>query len=457
MNNLKKHPSSFRDPSGFVFEYEGKLYRQVNKRYADDYDLLLSSGLYDELLKGGKLIAHQALQQNLTGSNDWYVTLLPEQIQFISYPYEWCFDQLKDAALLTLDILQISLKHGMVLKDATPFNVQFVNGKPIFIDTLSFEKYNDTEPWVAYRQFVECFIVPLVLSSYKSTDFIRQLQLNPDGLSTSFAAKLLPFKSRFRLSLLLHIFLPNNISTRRKNASSARHTSFSKQKMLSIIDNLQSLIRTLKPRRLYSVWNNYYEETILSNDYLQAKSILVTKWLNELQGNIAIDIGTNTGAFAIDASKRYKNVIAVDADELCIDELYKKCKTGRRENILPLWVDITNPTPAIGWANVERAGFISRLNADLVMALAVIHHLVIGSNIRMKQVVDIFKHITNLLLIEFVPEEDPKVAEMLVRRADIFDEYNQQHFETCFSEEFNILRKETVSSSMRVLYLMQKK
>ncbi|MBN8787990.1 MAG: hypothetical protein J0I84_12950, partial [Terrimonas sp.] len=172
MNNLKKHPSSFRDPSGFVFEYEGKLYRQVNKRYADDYDLLLSSGLYDELLKGGKLIAHQALQQNLTGSNDWYVTLLPEQIQFISYPYEWCFDQLKDAALLTLDILQISLKHVMVLKDATSFNVQFVNGKPIFIDTLSFEKYNDTEPWVAYRQFVECFIVPLVLSSYKSTDFI---------------------------------------------------------------------------------------------------------------------------------------------------------------------------------------------------------------------------------------------------------------------------------------------
>ncbi|MFT3750752.1 MAG: hypothetical protein QM768_20740 [Agriterribacter sp.] len=214
MNSYTIHPSSYRDPAGFIFEYEGKIYRQINKCYADNYGLLISSGLYTELLKKDMLIAHKEVEENLTGSNNWYTTLLPEQIEFISYPYEWCFNQLKDAALLTLDVLLTSLKYGMILKDATPFNVQFVNGEPVFIDTLSFEKYNGSKPWIAYRQFVECFIVPLVLSSYKSTDFIKQLQLNPDGISTAFAAKLLPFKSRLRLSLLLHIYLPNIVKGR---------------------------------------------------------------------------------------------------------------------------------------------------------------------------------------------------------------------------------------------------
>lgn len=447
MNDFKTHPSSYKDPAGFIFEAAGKVYRQVNKRYAEDYTFCKLSNLYTSLIRDRKLVAHEELSENFTGSEDWYITLLPEQINIISYPYEWSFDQLRDAALLTLDILKISMHHGMILKDATPFNIQFINGKPLFIDTLSFEKYDPVKPWVAYRQFVECFVVPLVLASYKSTAFIKQLQLNPEGIPTAFAAKILPFKSRFRLSIFLHIFLPGSINAnKRKTKAENQHTVFSRQKLLNIVTNLESLIRSLKPARINSIWNNYYEETILSKEYFEAKSALVKNWLNELEGNIAIDIGTNTGAFAFDAANRYKNVIAIDADELCINELYKKCKTAENKNVLPLCIDIANPTPAIGWANVERMSFVSRVNADLVIALAVLHHLVIGRNIQISQFVDILKSMTRFLLIEFVPKDDPKVAAMLDGRDDVFESYHQQHFEMCFSREFNILKKELIKS-----------
>ncbi|MFT3946178.1 MAG: hypothetical protein QM763_04315 [Agriterribacter sp.] len=456
MNSYTIHPSSYRDPAGFIFEYEGKVYRQVNKVYSGNYALLHSSGLYAALQKAGKLIAHEPLQENITGSNDWYVTLLPQQLAFISYPYEWCFDELKAAALLTLDILQISLDHGMILKDASPFNIQFAGGKPVFIDTLSFEKYDPAKPWIAYRQFVACFVVPLVLSSYKSTDFIKQLQLYPDGISTAFAAKVLPFKCRFRLSLLLHVYLPNTVKG--TSGSKARiNTSFSKQKLLNIISSLTSLICSLKPAKAQSAWRNYYEETILSDAYLQEKLLLVKNWINEVAGDTAIDIGTNTGIFAIAAAERFKQVIATDNDDRCINDLYLTCKAKAIKNILPLCVDIVNPTPAIGWDNKERTTFLLRAGADLIMALAVIHHLVIGRNISLTQVAALFGRLGKYVIVEFVPKSDPKVLAMIKNREDIFHDYSEEGFERCFSKEFNILKKETIGSSTRILYLMQKK
>ena len=161
MTNVARHPASFKDPAGFIFEANGKIYRQVNKVYGQQYQHLMESGLYNQLISSNQLITHSSINENLTGDEEWLLTLLPEQLSFVSYPYEWCFDQLKDAALLTLFILRTSLDKGMILKDATPFNVQFQKGKPLFIDTLSFDLYDETKPWVAYRQFCETFLFPL--------------------------------------------------------------------------------------------------------------------------------------------------------------------------------------------------------------------------------------------------------------------------------------------------------
>ena len=151
------HPSSYRDPSGFIFEKGGITYRQVNIVYKDDFDFFISSGCYTALTGKGLLIPHEIIHENLTGSDQYYLTLLPQKIDFISYPYEWSFDMLKDAALLTLQLLKEAITHGLILKDATPYNIQWHKGKLIFIDTLSFEKYKEAEPWIAYRQFCECF------------------------------------------------------------------------------------------------------------------------------------------------------------------------------------------------------------------------------------------------------------------------------------------------------------
>ncbi|MCC6286564.1 MAG: SAM-dependent methyltransferase [Chitinophagaceae bacterium] len=456
MNSYTVHPSSYRDAAGFIFEYEGKIYRQVNKVYSDNYTLLHSSGLYTALVKSGKLITHEAIQENITCSNDWYITLLPQQLAFISYPYEWCFDELKDAALLTLNILRTSLDHGMILKDASPFNIQFADGKPVFIDTLSFEKYDTTKPWIAYRQFVECFVVPLVLSSYTSTDFIKQLQLNPDGISTAFAAKVLPFTCRFRLSLLLHIYLPNAVKGSQQSKP-AVNTSFSKQKLINIISSFTSLIHSLKPAKAQSAWRNYYEETILSNTYLEEKLLLVKNWIKEVDADTAIDIGTNTGIFAIAAAERFKQVIAIDNDDRCVNDLYLKCKAETIKNILPLCVDIANPTPAIGWANKEREAFLSRPGADLIIALAVIHHLIIGRNISMPQVAALFRQMGKYIIVEFVPKSDSKVLEMIKNREDIFYDYNEEGFERSFEVYFNIIRKQKINGTDRVLFLMKKR
>jgi hypothetical protein len=180
MADHTRHPASYKDPSGFIFQASGKFYRQVNKIYAGHYDLLTSSGLSSFLQEKKLLLPHEEVTENILHSDDWHLTLLPKQVPFTSYPYEWCFEQLKDAALLTLEIVKLSIDKGMILKDATPYNVQFINGKPVFIDTLSFEKYDPSLPWIAYRQFCESFLFPLLLSHYHKTSIQPYLNSYPN-------------------------------------------------------------------------------------------------------------------------------------------------------------------------------------------------------------------------------------------------------------------------------------
>src|SRR6187549_553517 len=170
MADHTRHPASYKDPSGFIFQASGKFYRQVNKIYAIHYDLLTRSGLSSFLQEKKLLLTHEEVTENILHSDDWYLTLLPEQVPFTSYPYEWCFEQLKDAALLTIKLVKSSLDYGMIIKDATPYNIQFIEGRPTFIDTLSFEKYDANKAWVAYRQFCNMFLFPLYLEHYLKTD-----------------------------------------------------------------------------------------------------------------------------------------------------------------------------------------------------------------------------------------------------------------------------------------------
>ena len=455
MNDYKQHPASYRDPAGFIFEQDGKFYRQVNQLYAANYELFNKSGLYNLLVKEKKILPHIELATNFTGHAQWYKTLLPQQLSFISYPYEWCFSQWKDAALLTLDLAKASMNHGMILKDATPFNIQFVDGAPMFIDSLSFQQYDASKPWVAYRQFIQCFIAPLLLARYRHAEMLKLFQLYPDGIPLTIVSKLLPLKTLFNANVFLHIHLPNMISAG-KSGKLSKLTAFTKEKLSNIINNLYSFVNSLVLPPSVTSWNNYYEETILSKEYAAAKMVIIEKWLKEIPAETVLDIGANTGLFAMAAAASGKFTLAVDADTACIDNLYKICRQKKINNLLPLCVDIINPSPAIGWNNAERPAFPARMHTGITMALALIHHLAIGKNITFSQMAETFSRYSPYLIIEFIPKDDLKVKLLLREREDIFTTYNETFFLEIFQKKFTVLKKEMVPGTERVIFLMQR-
>jgi hypothetical protein len=461
MTNFTRHPSSFKDPSGFVFESEGKLYRQVNQYYAAPYRQLIDSGLYNKLVNQGQLIAHQEIAQNLTNSADWFTTLLPEPVETISYPYEWCFEQLQDAALLTLSVLKKALEHGMILKDATPYNIQFHKGRPIFIDTLSFDTYDPKQPWIAYRQFCQCFLFPLYLEHYLKTDIQKILSTYIDGIPVDIIAKLLPLKSRLSLGVWLHVYLQHSASTSARannNNHNTKTAAFSKKKLLDVISHLSSIITSFPANKTYNTtWSNYYEDTILSKEYLKAKEVIITEMSTATKARSVLDLGANDGYFSKLFAGRQMQVIATDSDNRCISRLYQEVKKDKIENILPLILDIANPSPAIGFNNQERAAFHDRVQTDLVAALALVHHLVIGKNISLPVLAEYFNKIAPELIIEFVPKEDEKVQHMLKTRPDTFIDYDQEHFEKYFYNYFEVLEKRPVAGTTRTLYRMKRK
>lgn len=456
MTDFILHPASFKDPAGFVFQHNNNIYRQVNQGYAANYQLLIQSGLHDKLVQKNWLIAHTDLQENITGTDNWYLTLLPEQLPFISYPYEWSFDMLRDAALLTLKINKEAIAHGMILKDATPFNIQFHKGKPVFIDTLSFDKYDEAKPWIAYRQFCECFLFPLYLNYYTRIDAARLLAIYPDGLPAAMVANLLPFKSRFNLNVWMHVYLQRNIQGQHPDQQQ-NSVVFSKKKLLLLINGLIENIKKLSIHTDTTTWSNYYTETILSDQYLKQKEMVFREYINGISFTTVLDLGANDGYFSKIAAEKAASVIATDFDSKCINNLYREIKTNKTVTILPLIVDISNPSPAIGFANEERNAFIGRAKYDLVLALALIHHLVFGKNIPLAMLPEFFSRLTkDYLIIEFVPFEDEKVKLLLQNKEEYHKNYSAADFETAFGTRFEIIKKQPIDSTNRVLYLMKR-
>lgn len=453
MSSPLHHPASYRDPSGFIFRSEGKTYRQVNLVYKEQYELLMTSGLYAELTSKGLLLPHQEVTENITGSDIRYKTLLPEQIPFISYPAEWSFGMLQDAALKTLQIQRIALEHGMVLKDATPYNLQWKDGQLIFIDTLSFEKYDGSKPWIAYRQFCESFFAPLLLMHYSKQALQALFNAYPDGIPLPIAAALLPRRSRFSLHTYLHIHLHAKVSGQSKG-NTGKQPVFSKAKMLNLLKSLELGVGGLKAPSGSSTWSAYYEEASQREDYLVQKKKIISGMLGSLKDiNHAADLGANDGAFSRLVADTGIPVLAADFDPNCIQRLYTEIRKEGIENIQPLIVDLANPTPATGLNNTERASFMERLDTDLILALALIHHLCIGRNIPLEDAARFFHSMGRHLLIEFVPKADEKVRFMLDQKADIYTGYDESHFEAAFSGRFTLLNKIPVPGSSRTLYL----
>ena len=451
---MQTHPASYRDKSGFVFEQDGKIYRYVHPDYDIHYTQLMSSGLYEDVVKKGKLIAHHELSEiQQFGFADGRV-LLPDQIPFISYPYEWSFDMWKDAALLTLQMAMAALKKEMILKDATPFNIQFHKGKPIFIDTLSFENYEEGKPWIAYRQFSECFLAPLLLMHYCHPDTGKFFTIYPNGIPMDVLVSLLPKRSKWNMNTLLHVHLQAKFSGKQKQRA-GNENNFSKQKLEILLKGLDRFVQKLVLKKVKTTWDDYYTDTILGDDYLKAKTALVKLLISGIDYKTVIDLGANDGYFSLLFGDD-KNVLATDADSNCINELYHKIKKEGITNILPLVNNLSVPSPAIGWANTERESITVRLKADLVLALALVHHLAIAHNVPLYLIANWLYPMGEHLIIEFVPKSDEKVKLLLQNRNDIFDEYNLENFKSIFTQKYQIIKEEKAGNTNRVLFLMKR-
>jgi hypothetical protein len=430
----------------------------VNNIYKDNYDHLINSGLYKKLIDSQLLIPHEEVDIQGPEPEKAYKIIKPEMVPFISYPYEWCFSQLKDAALATFKIQKIALDFGMTLKDCSAYNMQFRNGKAVFIDALSFEKYIEGQTWIAYRQACQHFIAPLALMSFRDIRLNQLFRIYLDGIPLDLASSLLPASTSFKASLLSHIHLhaksQRHFADRAVNIGSHK---ISRLSFLGLIDNLESTIKKMKWQAVGTEWADYYKDTNYSTEASEHKKKIVTEMLDKTRTKILWDLGANDGLFSRIASNKGIYTISFDIDNGAVEKNYLNCVKNGETYILPLLLDLTNPSPAIGWENEERMSLIERGPADTVFALALIHHLAISNNLPIYKIADFFNSICNSLIIEFVPKDDSQVQRLLSTREDIFPDYTRQTFEKEFSRYFAIKRIENIRNSKRILYLMQKK
>lgn len=444
--------SSFRDPSGAVFYKNNKVFRQINKTYKKEFDLFVSSGLKKHLEKKGLLIKSKLLDDNV---------LEVQKIPFISYPYEWSFSQLKDAALLTLEIQKEALKFEMSLKDASSYNIQFYKGKPIFIDILSFEKYEEGTPWIAYRQFCQHFLAPLSLMVHKDIRLNQLFKVYLDGIPLDLTSKLLPKRTWFDSSFLTHIHIHSKTqSSFADKAESVKKFKgkLSKIALLHIIESLKNKIKKLNWHIKGTQWGDYYTFTNYSNTAFENKKKIVERFLKTIspKPKIVWDLGANTGEFSKIAYSQGAYTVAFDIDPLAVEKNYINQRKYNEENLLPLLLDITNPSTGIGWSGIERKSLISRGPADCILALALIHHLAITNNVPLSHIAKFMAQITSNLIIEFVPKNDSNTKKLLILRKDIFPDYSKEKFDEAFSKYFKIIKQEAVKDSKRTMYLMKK-
>ncbi|HBA59288.1 MAG TPA: SAM-dependent methyltransferase [Elusimicrobia bacterium] len=456
MEKTNRQDASFRDPAGFLFASGGILYRQVNAVYRPDYELLLSSGLYAALAGKKLLIPHDETDLPCPGA-DGFRVIRPEKVPFISYPYEWCFSQLKAAALLTLEVQKLALAHGMTLRDASAYNVQFHKGQPVFIDTLSFAKRAEGSPWAAYGQFCRHFLAPLALMAKTdlrlnclSRDFI-------DGVPLDLASSLLPLRTWLDFSLLSHLHFHAKASGHYGRPGAApRKQEMSGFSLDALLDSLEGAVKKLAFPGVKTEWGDYYAETNYSEAAFEAKKLLVSDFIEAASPQTLWDLGANSGEFSRLASAKNISTLAFDSDPVAVEKNYRAVSARKDERLLPLLADLANPAPGTGWANRERASLAARGPADCVMALALIHHLAIGNNLPFEELAGYFASLGRDLIIEFVPKEDSMARFLLSAREDVFPKYAQKDFEAAFSGYFAVLKQAQIPGSGRTLYLMRK-
>ncbi len=452
---------SFRDPSGRVYDRDGKIYRTVTRKGSLAFEAVLETGFLQRQVEAGRLLPFQRITEPavLSMFPDAVHVLEHPRLDYISHPYEWSFPLLKAAALLQLDLALEAIDAGLTLSDATAYNIAFLGPKPIFIDHLSFRPYVEGEYWSAHRQFCEQYLNPLLLQAKLDLPHNAWFRGTLEGIPTEDLAKLLTIKSKLSLAMLTHVVLPARLQQKARKRARPGVRSVTASRGLprsayrGMLLQLRGWVASLAPRSdAATTWGNYSDENTYVTTEATAKAEFISRFVADIRPDRLIDLGCNSGVFSEQALKAgARQVIGFDFDQKALSKAYQRA-VDRSLNFLPLFLDAANPSPSQGWQERERAGFHERARADAVLALAFEHHLAIGRNIPLDQVVAWILSMAPDGIIEFVPKSDPTVQIMLALREDIFDSYSRETFEAEIARHAKIVDQAQVTEGGRRLY-----
>jgi hypothetical protein len=448
---------SYKDLSARVVEKEGKFIRYIFTNYKCEYDYLMSSGLYEELVQLNLLIPHDEL--HLNEEEEVYKIILPQQLIFQSYPFEWSYTQWQRAILSFFKINQISLKYGMVLKDATPYNFHIIGSDAIMFDTTSFIFFKDNNKWLAYKQFCQEFLSPIALMHYNGQNWGKLYMAHLRGFPLDFVSRQLPLSSWFNLTVLLHIHLHAKFVGNVSRENKTEKKGFTIEKLNSLINQINDSILSWKGPYLFNNnWQKYYEIDIETKEYIDLKEASIKSWLLSIKPHSVLDLGANTGKFSLIASEFAKIVIAIESDRNCIEEMYKQIIINNICNVFPLIGDLSEPSPSLGMMNLELSSIFGRAKSELVMGLALIHHLYFTNDMSFAQIAELFsKFSSKYLIVEFIPIEDRKVMGLIETKPHRESGYTLESFNSNLFLYFKKIEEITLFPSFRILMLFKVK
>lgn len=457
-------PGSFRDPNSTVLHAGAQVLRLLSSAAAEDWQRLTETTFFGERVSKGDVVATEQMQQadrqGIADEATWPVVLRHERIPFVSYPYEWSFSQLRDAATLHIDLLLDALGEHLTMKDGYAYNLQFRGAAPVFIDIGSFEHYRGG-PWAGYRQFCQTFLFPLLLQAHKNLSFRPLLRGQVNGIEPAQMRRLMSSHDLARSGVLKHVALHNAVDARNPNrgegsratADHLRESGFSGAVAAAAAKNIGSLVRKLRWKPADSHWTTYQQSSTYTDAEREQKKAFVREALSQRHAGLLLDLGCNDGTFSLLAQDHADYIVALDNDEQTIDLMYRRLRADGNTKILPLVMDLTDPSPAIGWRSRERPSFLERAKPDAVLALALVHHLAIGANIPLPEVVSWLHSLGGHLVVEFVGPDDPMALRLLANKpAGLFPDYRPEMFEKLLAERFEIERQVTLESGTRTLY-----
>lgn len=461
--SLPYDSGSFRDRSSRVVQAHGRVFRALTPAAWDTWQALSSAEFFQRRMADGSLVATHEAPPDALGQplgDPWTALLEHRRVPLVSYPYEWTFGMLRDAALLQLDLLQESLPAGFTLKDGTPYNVQWQGARPVFIDIGSWERYRPGAPWDGYRQFCQLQLFPLLLLARQGVDFQPWLRGSLEGITAGQMRRALGFWQRLRPSALLHVVLHDKLQAThggqtRDMRRELRDAGLNAALVQATVQRLRKLVSRLAWNPPQTVWTSYASDNSYSAADAQQKLAFVSDVLRRRRPGSVWDLGCNTGAFSRLAAHEADYVVAMDADHASVERLYRQLLHDGVNNVLPLVMNLVDPSPGLGWRGQERLPLPGRGRPDLTLCLALLHHLVLQANVPLGEAVDWLADLGGSLIVEFVDKSDPMAQQLLRHKGDIFTDYDPVQFEAHLRRRFRTVERRPLALGTRILYFAE--